>query len=183
MTNSRSEARAERARETAIEAMLQARCMVPGIRWDDGMTDGVARIERMLMERALDAATPFLAFTEPAAAMPSAVLDREAIARAAYEAWYRTSKWEEERTQRDLWYRVADAVVALLLDKAPSAVGGVDRMREAAQFLSDRLDDLEWHDGALEDTLRDYMGHVDPAHARLKAALAGGETSPERGEG
>lgn len=49
---------------------------------------------------------------------------------------------------------------------------GASVLREAAQFLSDRLDDLEWMDGDLESTCRDYMGHVDPAHYRLKSILA-----------
>ncbi|GEM70984.1 hypothetical protein SAQ01S_07500 [Sphingomonas aquatilis NBRC 16722] len=56
-------------------------------------------------------------------------------------------------------------------DLASPARGG-DELRATAQFLSDRLDDLEWMDGDLESTLRDFMGHVDPAHARLKSALA-----------
>ncbi|WP_203309803.1 hypothetical protein [Sphingomonas beigongshangi] len=49
---------------------------------------------------------------------------------------------------------------------------GGEELREAAQFLSDRLDDLEWIEGDLEATLRDFMGHVDPAHARLRSLLA-----------
>lgn len=44
-----------RIRERQIEAICQARCTILGIRWDDGMTEGVARIERMLAERGLDA--------------------------------------------------------------------------------------------------------------------------------
>ena len=63
----------------------------------------------------------------------------------------------------------ADAIVAW--NTRTPARGG-DELREAAQFLSDRLDDLEWLEGDLEATLRDFMGHVDPAHARLKHALA-----------
>lgn len=72
-----------------------------------------------------------------------------------------------------------------LRDLATPARGG-DELRATAQFLSDRLDDLEWMDGDLESTLRDFMGHVDPAHARLKSALAStdmagaGETPRER---
>jgi hypothetical protein len=34
-----------------IDAVCQARCFVPGVRWDDGVTEGVARIERMIAER------------------------------------------------------------------------------------------------------------------------------------
>ena len=46
-------------RERQIEAICQARCMQPEIHWADGMTDGVARIERMLAERCLDAILSF----------------------------------------------------------------------------------------------------------------------------
>ncbi|MHA0335789.1 hypothetical protein [Sphingomonas aquatilis] len=68
---------------------------------------------------------------------------------------------------------------------AHSPARGGDELRATAQFLSDRLDDLEWMDGDLESTLRDFMGHVDPAHARLKSAIAStdmagaGEMTPE----
>lgn len=43
---------------------------------------------------------------------------------------------------------------------------------EAGQFLLDRLDALEWLDGQLEDTARDYMGHVEPAIERFRATLS-----------
>jgi hypothetical protein len=34
-----------------LEAVCQARCFSPGVSWDDGVTEGVARIERMIAER------------------------------------------------------------------------------------------------------------------------------------
>ena len=34
-----------------IEAVCQARCFSPGVQWNDGVTEGVARIERMIAER------------------------------------------------------------------------------------------------------------------------------------
>lgn len=37
---------------------------------------------------------------------------REGLAKLAYETWYRSAKWEMERTQRDLWYKLADAILA-----------------------------------------------------------------------
>lgn len=64
-----------------------------------------------------------------------------------------------------------DVPFDVALSLIAAALRGRDRVVEAAQFLSDRLDDLEWMDGELESTCRDYMGHVDPAHARLRAAL------------
>lgn len=63
------------------------------------------------------------------------------------------------------------AMLAYADERVAAALRGRDPVVEAAQFLSDRLDDLEWMDGELESTCRDYMGHVDPAHARLRAAL------------
>ena len=37
--------------EQMIDAVCQTRCFVPGVRWDDGVTEGIARIERMIAER------------------------------------------------------------------------------------------------------------------------------------
>jgi hypothetical protein len=45
-------------------------------------------------------------------------------------------------------------------------------LREAATFLLDRLSELEFCD--LEDTARDFYGHVDPAMGRLRAAISDG---------
>ena len=45
------------------------------------------------------------------------------------------------------------------------------RLREAGAFLLGRLDELEWHDGQLDETARQYFGHVDPAVYRFRAAL------------
>ena len=42
--------------DAAIEQACQARSAIPGVRWDDGLTEGVARIERMLSEKAIRAA-------------------------------------------------------------------------------------------------------------------------------
>lgn len=44
-----------RAREEIVRAILTARNLVPGTDWNDGMTEGVARIEVMLAEKAADA--------------------------------------------------------------------------------------------------------------------------------
>ncbi len=75
----------------------------------------------------------------------------------------------------------AIAAVRALTTPAGGIAEGGSAVVAAAQFLSDRLDDLEWMDGALEDTLRDYMGHVDPAHDRLKSALAATAPDLEKG--
>lgn len=48
----------------------------------------------------------------------------------------------------------------------------ITRLRDDAQFLCDRLDEQEWHDGQLEEGVNNFMGHVDPAHDRLKQTLA-----------
>lgn len=82
------------------------------------------------------------------------------------------------------WEDALAAMEAYADERVAAALRGRDRDRvvEAAQFLSDRLDDLEWMDGELESTCRDYMGHVDPAHARLRAALHDAKVMRE-GEG
>lgn len=46
-----------------------------------------------------------------------------------------------------------------------------------AQFLLDRIDELEFHDDGWADFIRDWMGHVDPALARLKFAIRALATS------
>jgi cell division protein FtsB len=45
------------------------------------------------------------------------------------------------------------------------------RLRETGAFLLGRLDELEWHDGQLDETARQYFGHVGPAVYRFRAAL------------
>jgi len=86
---------------------------------------------------------------------------------AGVEWWHRNEVLLDDQCQ-GLWS-------AMLAAAPPVPAGSGDGWREiaeAAQFLSDRLDQLEWLDGQLDDTCRDYMGHVDPAHHRLKMALA-----------
>jgi hypothetical protein len=75
-----------------------------------------------------------------------------------------------------------DGLRAALATQPATSQEGEGQLRAAAQFLSDRLDNLEWMDGDLEATLRDYMGHVDPAHARLRNALAATPTPPTLSE-
>ncbi len=61
-------------------------------------------------------------------------------------------------------------------NRAERAEAECKELREmvvAGTFLLARLDELEWLDGQLEDTARDYMGHVDPAIARFRNALQG----------
>ncbi|MBI0474253.1 hypothetical protein D9601_02590 [Sphingomonas sp. MA1305] len=77
--------------------------------------------------------------------------------------------------------RHCDPSKQIMFERVPPSRGG-EELREAAQFLSDRLDDLEWLEGDLEATLRDFMGHVDPAHARLKHALAASPPPVDRTE-
>jgi 1-aminocyclopropane-1-carboxylate deaminase/D-cysteine desulfhydrase-like pyridoxal-dependent ACC family enzyme len=47
----------------------------------------------------------------------------------------------------------------------------IERLRETGAFLLGRLDELEWHDGQLDETARQYFGHVGPAVYRFRAAL------------
>ena len=47
--------------------------------------------------------------------------------------------------------------------------GGGTTMKQEAQFLLDRLDEYDPED---EDHVRDFHGHVTPAMARLRRALA-----------
>lgn len=46
-----------------------------------------------------------------------------------------------------------------------------EALRANGEFLLARLDELEWCEGRLEKTLRDFMGHVDPAVERFRAVL------------
>ena len=49
--------------------------------------------------------------------------------------------------------------------------GMVERVIGQAQFLCDRLDNLDFSMD-MEDFAREHAGHVDPAHSRLKDSLA-----------
>ena len=47
-----------------------------------------------------------------------------------------------------------------------------DALRRSGQFLLDRIDQLEWSNDGYDDLVRDWMGHVDPALDRFRAALS-----------
>jgi hypothetical protein len=49
--------------------------------------------------------------------------------------------------------------------------GSAGEVLREAQFLCDRLDELDWS-MTYEEYGRSYNGHVDPSHSRLKGALA-----------
>ncbi len=87
----------------------------------------------------------------------------------------------DETTHKATTAAVSAHNASIATQPATSQEGEV-QVRAAAQFLSDRLDNLEWMDDDLEATLRDYMGHVDPAHARLRSALAATPTPPTLSE-
>ena len=55
--------------------------------------------------------------------------------------------------------------------RPPVADDPVERVLHEAQFLCDRLDNLDFSMG-MDDFAREHAGHVDPSHSRLKAALA-----------
>lgn len=71
--------------------------------------------------------------------------------------------------EEQLYAAVEAELIALRADNAT--------LRDHGQFLLERLDDFER--GAIgecfDDRLRDWEGHVAPALARLRAALAGHE--------
>lgn len=60
---------------------------------------------------------------------------------------------------------------ALLALSAPAPSIDAVAMAAEAQFLLDRLGDLEWS-GIPDEFWRDWNGHVEPSIARLRAALA-----------
>lgn len=51
---------------------------------------------------------------------------------------------------------------------------------DEAQFLCDRLDELDWSQD-YEDLANDFDGHVSPPHSRLKKALASLSTKDSDG--
>lgn len=55
----------------------------------------------------------------------------------------------------------------------------VDAITQSAQFLIDRLSELEWHDDGYRDVQRDYFGHVEPAIYRLRQAMIDAALSQE----
>lgn len=62
-----------------------------------------------------------------------------------------------------LCHEAADRIEALEAEN--------ERLRQTGAFLLARLDDLEWLDGQLEATAREYFGHVEPAIYHFRAAL------------
>lgn len=79
------------------------------------------------------------------------------------------------------WYQSASLANALLVVRqflSPTTVatavtqGDARGIIEAGQFLLDRISDLSWTDDGYDDLVRDWMGHVDPALDRFRAALA-----------
>lgn len=62
------------------------------------------------------------------------MVPREVIARTAYESWYGAlpNKWETERSQKDLWYKVADAILAIRHDRR-AKFGILDRVLTDAE--------------------------------------------------
>lgn len=77
----------------------------------------------------------------------------------------------------DGWNRRADLA-------RPSQAGDerVARLVEAAAFLCDRLNDFELCEDNAERMVTDYLGHVDPAYHRLRAALAAMDTPKGGGD-
>ena len=75
---------------------------------------------------------------------------------------------QETGERPDLW----EWSVFLDLETARVTHAALTAMREAAQFLCDRLDEFELTEGDADGMIRDYMGHVEPAHERLKMVLA-----------
>lgn len=95
--------------------------------------------------------------------------DREAIARVILPLVRAGmhDRWEDDCQETALTF--ADAILSLTPSAGRDGSGRED-IPAMAQFLCDRLDNLDWQD--FEDTTRDFMGHVDPALSRLKSALA-----------
>jgi hypothetical protein len=57
----------------------------------------------------------------------------------------------------------------------------LERVIDEAQFLCDRLDNLDWSI-SFDEFGNDYYGHVDPSHSRLKGYLAALAQPVEAGE-
>ena len=66
-----------------------------------------------------------------------------------------------------------------LAHSSPPASDVVD----AASFLIDRLNELEWMDDGYVAVQRDYFGHVEPAISRLAAAIRRLKEPTEKGDG
>jgi len=80
------------------------------------------------------------------------------------------SEHNEKRQCPETTYFVENVPALTSLAAKDAEIAG---LRHEAQFLCDRLDSLEWSDGlsGYEQVLREYFGHVEPSHARLKALL------------
>lgn len=74
--------------------------------------------------------------------------------------------------------RIWNAMLATAPTPPQQSAPTSDVLREQAQFLCDRLDELDWS-VSFDEFGNAYYGHVDPAHHRLKATLAD-TTEPRR---
>ncbi|MGO7089419.1 hypothetical protein AB9E14_23375 [Rhizobium leguminosarum] len=63
------------------------------------------------------------------------------------------------------------SALTLKNDPGNGGDGEADRLVDEAQFLLERLDDLDLDDDT-DDLIRDWNGHVEPSIARLRAALS-----------
>jgi hypothetical protein len=70
-----------------------------------------------------------------------------------------------------LWQPYARAILAAFPALSATQDEGWQDIRDAAQFLCDRLDEMDFS-LSMEDFAREHSGHVEPAHERLKAMLA-----------
>jgi len=110
------------ARERQIDAVCQARCIVPNVRWDDGLTEGQARIERMLAERQIDA----LAALQPPAA------DREVETYAAFQ--------QRRGRLPDLIEEALEIYRGFMLDDDYNAQGCLDKIADKLKSARDFYD-------------------------------------------
>jgi len=79
--------------------------------------------------------------------------------------------WADTNDRATLMREAADAIERLALSTPATAQGDVREALREARFLCDRLDELDFSVG-MEEFTRLHIGHVDPSHSRLKAALA-----------
>jgi hypothetical protein len=95
-----------------LKAELDRQCSIGAgsfhVEHETGLWELAADIDPNGLRRAL-----LRALATPSPAQQSLSSDRERLARTLYTAWYKTLDWDNEQAQRDIWYRLADAVLAL----------------------------------------------------------------------
>jgi hypothetical protein len=100
-----------------------------------------------------------------------AIIDADGLTGTPSDICVAVEQLARAARNRDMWKGQCERQAAQLAALASPASPGAQGVREAGQFLLDRLVDHEVRMTSDEDA-REWAGHVTPAMARLRSALS-----------